>query len=427
MRVAIAGGGLGGLCLAQGLCRAGVDVTVYERDAGLNVRHQGYRVHLDARAGKALAACLSPEQYALFTATCGVPSSRLSVVSERLRPLHTEAMTYPPELDRFAPESLSTAANRQTLREILASGLEGRIRFGCRVAGYELTPGGVQGDRGRVDGGRVHGVRVDGADGSAEWADVLVAADGVSSVVAQQYLPNRRVIDTGTRCVYGRTPLPAERPPWRPEPVRDGFTAVVGNQVGMAIAAMRFRNPVSSAARVSGLDVDLSPAGDYIMWALTAQADRWPEGGARLETMDAAELHAVATTMIKRWHPDLQALVAAADVDETFMVRIRTSQPIEPWAPSPVTVLGDAIHAMSPARGSGANTALRDAALLSQQLVAAAQGQKSLLSGIGEYEQQMVRYGFEAVRASAEAEARTVAHRRSLGFWIFDHLPRFGR
>ena len=48
LRVAVAGGGLGGLCLAQGLARAGSDVTVYERDAGLAARPQGYRLHLGA-------------------------------------------------------------------------------------------------------------------------------------------------------------------------------------------------------------------------------------------------------------------------------------------------------------------------------------------------------------------------------------------
>jgi 2-polyprenyl-6-methoxyphenol hydroxylase-like FAD-dependent oxidoreductase len=57
-RVAVVGAGLGGLCLAQGLRREGVDVTVYERDASLEGRRQGYRLHLDARAGVALARCL---------------------------------------------------------------------------------------------------------------------------------------------------------------------------------------------------------------------------------------------------------------------------------------------------------------------------------------------------------------------------------
>ncbi|MGC4855755.1 FAD-dependent monooxygenase [Micromonospora sp. DT4] len=45
--VAIAGGGLSGLCLAQYLMRAGIDVHVYERDPGPFVRRQGYRIILD--------------------------------------------------------------------------------------------------------------------------------------------------------------------------------------------------------------------------------------------------------------------------------------------------------------------------------------------------------------------------------------------
>ena len=38
LRVLVIGAGLGGLCLAQGLRKAGVDVAVYERDEGLVVR-----------------------------------------------------------------------------------------------------------------------------------------------------------------------------------------------------------------------------------------------------------------------------------------------------------------------------------------------------------------------------------------------------
>ncbi|MDE1011873.1 MAG: NAD(P)-binding protein, partial [Paraburkholderia fungorum] len=41
--VSIVGAGLGGLCLAQGLRKAGVPFDVYERDAAAESRTQGYR------------------------------------------------------------------------------------------------------------------------------------------------------------------------------------------------------------------------------------------------------------------------------------------------------------------------------------------------------------------------------------------------
>lgn len=62
------------------------------------------------------------------------------------------------------------------------------------------------------------------------------------------------------------------------------------------------------------------------------------------------------------------------------------------WTPSPVTLLGDAIHTMTPGRGIGANTALRDAALLCRTLTAVRDGQQPLLQAIGEYEAHMRAY-----------------------------------
>src|SRR5580700_3687721 len=129
LRVAVVGGGLGGLCLAQGLLRAGADVTVYERDASLVTRRQGYRLHLDARAGLALEATLPPESFARFQATCAQPSTRLAVVTERLRVLH-EQVAADRGADPYAPATLSTSVNRRTFREVLATGLDGRIAFG---------------------------------------------------------------------------------------------------------------------------------------------------------------------------------------------------------------------------------------------------------------------------------------------------------
>jgi len=260
-----------------------------------------------------------------------------------------------------------------------------------------------------------------------------VGADGVSSAVRRQYLPAAAPADTGQRCVYGKTPLgPAGRDEL-PSALRDGFTAVIGGAVGMAAGPVRFRQRPEQAAPW------LSPAADYLMWAVAADRGRFGVTDERLAAMSPAELHALTARLIRTWHPDLRALHARAAVDETFLVRIRTSPPVPPWPPSRVTVLGDAIHAMSPARGSGANTALQDAALLCRTLTAVAgngnrtgrarsqaaqagseawRNGRDLIAAVGEYERQMRDYGYAAVAASRRAEAETGMRRNRLMFWL---------
>ena len=76
---------------------------------------------------------------------------------------------------------------------------------------------------------------------------------------------------------------------------------------------------------------------------------------------------------------------------------------------------------MSPAGGSGANAALRDAALLAGELAAAARGEKALLQGIGDYERRMTDYGFAAVRASRATAGRPQSS--STG-WLASWLAR---
>ncbi|MGW3807408.1 FAD-dependent oxidoreductase [Micromonospora sp. NPDC005113] len=404
LRVAVAGAGLGGLCLAQGLVRAGVDVQVYERDAAPDVRRQDYRLHVDARASLALDKCLPPKLFRLFLATASQPSRKFTVLSAQLRVLH-ETLT-DPNRDPYQPETLSTSVNRGTLREILGAGLDDRIHFGRELDEYEQDTAGVT---------------MHFADGSTERADVLVGADGVHSAVRRTMLPDATVVDTGSRIIYGKTPLDDETRRLVPAALRDGFTAIIGGHIGLATGLVELRQPPPEAAAAIAPKVRLSPTGDYLMWGVSAQHDRFPESDATMTGMDAVALHVVASTAIRTWHPDLRALLAKAAVDETFLVRVRSAERVQPWTPSRVTLLGDAIHAMSPARGSGANTALLDASNLCGALTG---GGTDIVAAIGAYEEKMRDYGFTAVEASRQAETRTARWGNSVWLWIFNHLPK---
>ena len=370
MRVAVAGAGVGGLALAQGLRRAGLDVRVFERGAP---GRQGYRLHLDARAGIALARCLPPELFDLVLATASRPGRRFTVLSARRLGVRFETVG-DPAADPDRPETLSTSVDRGTLLAILGTGLD--IGFGREVTGFEAGP---------------EEVTVRFADGGTLRADVLVGADGVHSAVRRQLLPAAEVVDTGIRVIYGRSPLEAVRSVLPPA-MADGFVAIVGGHAGLATGVVEFRRPPAEAG--------LPPVGDYVMWGLSAPGRRLPD----LTGMSPVDLHAVAVRAVRSWHPDVRALVGRAAADQTFRVRVRSSVRVPPWPPSRVTLLGDAIHAMSPARGSGANTALTDAGRLAAALSGAGD---EVVAAIGAYEEGMRDYGFAAVEAS-----RTVAWRR---------------
>jgi len=394
LRVVIIGGGLGGLCLAQGLRRAGVEAAVYERDAALASRRQGYRLHVDSRAAQGLRACLPAELYQLFLATCGQPSRQLTVVTKRLRPMRTVRSPSAGSPSAGSPSAgppLSTSVDRLTLREILGTGLADVVHFGREFTHF--SGGGRDGDEHRP-------VRAHFRDGSAVTGDVLVAADGVGSRVREQYLPHALVADTGTRCIYGKTLISEPVAAVLPAFLTDGFAAVIGSRrVGMALGAVRFvTRPDEAALAVPG--ASLSAERDFVMWSVAGQQAAFPGGDEALSRSTGRQLHAVALKMIRTWHPDLRALLAAAEPEETFSVRVRAASPVPLWPPTNVTLLGDAIHAMSPARGSGANIALLDAGNLARSLARAERGELPVRDAVHAYEAQMVDYGFAAVRDS---------------------------
>ena len=81
-----------------------------------------------------------------------------------------------------------------------------------------------------------------------------------------------------------------------------------------------------------------------------------------------------------------------------------------------MTLLGDAVHTMTPGRGVGANTALQDAALLCRRLIEVRDGRQPLVEAIHAYEVEMLRYSSEAVLESRkQMDASDSIHKPVIG------------
>lgn len=383
LHVLIIGGGIGGLCLAHGLRRRGVGVAVYERTRVRTDWLQGYRIHISPRGAQALHACLPPDQWQSFTGTAGKPSAGFAFLTEQLRDL----LFLPSSMiagGEAGPQDSHHSVSRITLREVLLGGLDDVVCLGKEFTRYE-----------QESDGRVTAFF---ADGTSATGDVLVGADGAGSRVRQQYLPGAHRVDTGIVAIAGKVALTREARGWLPERLsgcvnnimpRGGcsmFTAVwEGDRRPLAV-------PVPPAGGPGALPFDSTQ--DYVFWGYAAKRSAFP---APLDG-DGGELRDMVASMIRSWHPALIRLVSESDPETVNPVNIRAMAPVPPWPPSRVTLLGDAIHNMTPMAGIGANTALRDASVLRDRLAAASPD--SLLTAIGEYEAAMRGYGFAAVRLS---------------------------
>jgi 2-polyprenyl-6-methoxyphenol hydroxylase-like FAD-dependent oxidoreductase len=81
--------------------------------------------------------------------------------------------------------------------------------------------------------------------------------------------------------------------------------------------------------------------------------------------------------MIENWHPVLRNLITTSDSNSISAVPVLTSIPVKSWESTKVTLLGDAIHTMTPLQGLGGSSALRDAGLLCRELVELRRGNRA--------------------------------------------------
>jgi 2-polyprenyl-6-methoxyphenol hydroxylase-like FAD-dependent oxidoreductase len=379
--VLVIGGGIGGLCLAQGLKKSGISVAVYERDRSVRFRGQGYRISIKEQGGSALRDCLPENLSQLCIATSIKTATRMAFLDHQLN----QAFAKP--LPPAEPTGTSFGVNRLTLREILLAGLDDIVHFGSTFRRLDQVGDGQ--------------VRAWFADGTSATGDLLVGADGTDSVVRGQVVPDAKLDGLGS-FIYGRTPIRSGTLSWVPEILVDSFNRINGpGGVGMSVATCRKRASLSAATARLAPGVRLTETPDYLAWMLSGGPVAAPSGAAALAPgRDGAALHRLARGLLEGWHPALQRIVDEADVPATFLVDLRSARPVRRWHTTNVTLMGDAIHTMSPGRGEGANTALRDAQLLRRKLVEVAANRVMLAQAKAEYETAMLGYGFEAVADS---------------------------
>lgn len=348
MRIAIAGGGLGGLTLARILHRHGIEAVVYEREASRSARSQGGMLDLHPESGQhALAEAGLHDRF----------RSEARPEGEEHRILDPAGHTLVHHVPQPGSFSGRPEIDRRALRDLLLDSLPGdTVVWGRRVVA--ATP--------RAGGG--FGLTFDGGHGTD--CDVLIGADGARSAVRSL------LTDAGLSYVATLVELSIgdadRRHPDLAELVGPGNLWCVG--VNQILAAQRLGD--------GGIRVGIS---------LRAE-DR---------DLDTFRSRRALLAMFDGWDPRLTALIEAGD-GAPVPRRIEAMPVGARWAGRPgVTLIGDAAHLMPPV-GEGANQAMLDAAELAGVLAA---DRCDPHSAIRRYEAAM----FTRTHAIAEMSARVQA------------------
>ncbi|KAL7781563.1 hypothetical protein V8C37DRAFT_398151 [Trichoderma ceciliae] len=365
--ILISGGGLASLLLAQSLRQSNINFKIFERDASFNFRAQGYRLRLSSEGLEAIESVLDSETFQRFWDKCGKTGGTGFSAFDAITGQQTE---------HVAPEGLSSRGGkivgiaRGDMRKVFAEGCEGHIEWAKHVTGYELTESGVV------------AVFADGTK-SIEGS-MLVGGEGIYSKVAKQLSGGRlKVFDTGARGIHGQAPT----------------TAFKG--LGEGVFALRDKTRSDGAVFViTNVRPDqMDDSSIEFGWTMGGQPGviQVPNDDYTIVGKQAAD---IAKSLSKNWHPRFKPLFDEMNESEAAFWKITCSTPsgVPTWPNEPrVTVIGDAVHSMTPAGGIGANTAVQDSALLGK-LLHEAGGYKPGVTAA--YEQEMRVYASKAVLKS---------------------------
>lgn len=319
-RIAIVGGGIGGLVAALALKTAGFRPVIHERAAAFE----------DVGAG----ISLSPNAvHGLQWLGLGdfLAEAANEPLEQRLCHAHSGALLQ--AIDRRHTRQTYGAPYLQLHRADLVAALAGRLAPEDVVLGAALAS-----IDSRSDGAALHF-----ADGRQVAADCVIAADGLRSVVRDQLFDPAAPVFS--QHVAWRALVPASR---LPDEASAPFNI---NHLGSG------RNIVSYPVRGREL---------VNVVALTESA-AWAE-----ESWNARASVAELAASFSDFAPYVQALIAALPDDNLFRWGLFTRQPLHNWVAGRAALLGDAAHPMLPYMGQGASSAIEDGVILARAFMASA-------------------------------------------------------
>ena len=330
MRVAIVGGGIGGLTAALALIRQGIEPIVLERTAQLTEIGAGIQI---AANGTLVLRELGLEPALASVATVPLRYDYRDLATGRLlyhAPLGAEAAT------RYG--ALMYNVHRADLLALLRGALpDGIVRLGAECVSI-------------AQDSRCATVTL--RSGETIEADAVVGADGIHSVVREAlHGPEDKQF---ANIVMWRALVPAARLAGLPLPVAGNYWFGIG------------RNVISYWVR-----------GDlYSLLAAVPAAEvtreSWTESGdvaELLRSFDGAE-------------PTVQKMLAA--VESSFITGMYYRDPAPQWGDGRISLLGDAAHAMVPYLAQGACRAIEDAWILATCL--RRHGPAAVPAALAEYE-----------------------------------------
>ena len=311
MRIAIVGGGIGGVTAALALVRRGVEVQVLEQAA--TIEPVGASLQLGPNAMRLLA------ELGLLPAlrTVGVRPDAVDFVrwDDGSLLLHTELGEAAerhfgaPQLDFFRPD----------LHRVLVGALaDGILRLGVRIEKIEHDDGGVT---------------LLTADGERIRADAVVAADGINSRLRQQLWGEDDPVFSNTVVYRGVVPRAAVEH-LHPERLNLYWLGPYRHGVSYWIAG-----------------------GRLLAMNCAVQDAEWSQESWTLDT-DPAE----AAKAFEGWDPRLVERIRLVTTSLRGAVFVRSG--LEHWSVGRTTLLGDAAHAMEPFQAQGAAQSVEDAYVL---------------------------------------------------------------